>query len=97
MNRRIVFSDDAIEILLSITNYIENNWGTKQADKFLDKVYKTLFLASGNPYMFKAFRLSDNIRVGLISKQTSFFYRVQENEIIILLFWDNRQEPLFNP
>jgi cytochrome c oxidase subunit IV len=67
----------------------------RKPKKLLAKVYKTLFLASEIPYMFKAFTLSDNIRVGLISKQTSFFYRVQENEIIILLFWDNRQEPMF--
>ncbi len=46
--------------------------------------------------MFKASDFKDDIRIGYISKQTSFFYKIQENEIIILFFWDNRQEPLFN-
>lgn len=96
MSRKIIFSDDAIETLLSTTNFIESKWNSRLAEKFLEKVYKTLTLAAENPYMFKAFSLSENIRVGLISKQTSFFYRVQENEIIILFFWDNRQEPIFN-
>ena len=95
MALKIVFSNDGIETLLSTTNFIENKWGSKQAYKFLERAYKILFLASLNPYMYKAFRLSDNIRVGLISKQTSFFYRILENEIIILFFWDNRQEPMF--
>jgi hypothetical protein len=54
-----------------------------------------VFLVSENPYLYKAFRLSDDTRVGLVSKQTSFIYRVHENEIIILFFWDNRQEPFF--
>jgi plasmid stabilization system protein ParE len=96
MSRRIIFSDDAIEILLSITNYIENNWGSRNADKFLAKVHKTLDLTSKNPYMFKASSIEDNVRKGLISKQTSFFYEIHENEIFILFFWDNRQESIFN-
>jgi plasmid stabilization system protein ParE len=93
---KIVFSDDGIDTLRSTASFIENEWGSKQAYKFLERVYKILSLASQNPYMYKAFSLSDNIRVGLISKQTSFFYRIQENEIIILFFWDNRQDPFFN-
>jgi plasmid stabilization system protein ParE len=96
MALNIVFSDDGLETLQLTTSFIENKWGSKQAYKFLERTYKILLLASQNPYMYKAFSLSDNIRVGLISKQTSFFYRVQENEIIILFFWDNRQEPFFN-
>jgi plasmid stabilization system protein ParE len=96
MARKIVFTDDGIDTLQSTASFIESKWNSKQAEKFLEKVYKTLFLASENPYMFKAFSLSDNIRVGLISKQTSFFYRVEENEIVILFFFDNRQEPFFN-
>jgi plasmid stabilization system protein ParE len=96
MSRRIIFSDDAIEILLSITNYIENKWGARQADKFLEKVDKTLDLTSKNPYMFKVSSIQDDVRKGLISKQTSFFYEIYENEIFILFFWDNRQESIFN-
>lgn len=96
MGLKIVFSEDAIDTLLSTISFIENNWNSRQAEKFLEKLYKTLTLASQNPYMFKAFMLSNNTRVGLISKQTSFIYRIQEDEIIILFFWDNRQEPIFN-
>lgn len=96
MKLNIIFTDDAIDILLSITEFIENKWTRKEADKFLDKVHKTLDLTSKNPYMFKSSDFKKNIRIGYISKQTSFFYKVQENEIIILFFWDNRQEPFFN-
>jgi len=46
--------------------------------------------------MFKASLIEDSVRKGFISKQTSFFYEIHENEIIILFFWDNRQEPMFN-
>jgi plasmid stabilization system protein ParE len=95
MALRVVFTDDAIETLQSTARFIQNKWGVRQAEKFLDRAYRVVFLVSENPYMNKAFRSSDNTRVGLVSKQTSFIYRVQENEIIILFFWDNRQEPFF--
>jgi plasmid stabilization system protein ParE len=96
MALKIVFSADALEILLLIINHIKNNWGSRQSEKFLKKVYKILDLISENPYMFKASSFEENVRKGSISKQTSFFYEIHENEIFILFFWDNRQEPLFD-
>jgi plasmid stabilization system protein ParE len=95
MSLKIIFTDDATNILLSITNFIDNKWGVKEGEKFLEKVHKTLDLVSNHPYMFKASSIKEDIRIGLISKQTSFFYRINENELIILFFWDNRQEPIF--
>jgi len=96
MSLKVIFTDDATDILLSIANFIENKWGLKQAEKFLKKTYKTLDLISDHPYMFKASSIKEDIRIGLISKQTSFFYKIEENEILILFFLDNRQEPMFN-
>ena len=96
MALKIVFSADALEILLSIVNYIQSNWGSRQSEKFLEKLHKTLDLVSKNPYMFKASLIEDSVRKGFISKQTSFFYEIHENAIFILFFWDNRQEPIFN-
>ena len=96
MSLEIVFSDVAVEMLLTIADFIENKWSKKQSDEFLEKVHKTIGLASKQPYMFKASEIREDVRKGLISKQTSFYYKIQEKEIIILFFWDNRQEPLFD-
>ncbi len=76
MSLKIIFTDKATDILLSITNFIENKRSLKQADKFLEKTYQVLDLVSKNPYMFKASLIKDDIRIGLISKQTSFFYKI---------------------
>jgi plasmid stabilization system protein ParE len=54
MSLKIIFTDDATEMLLSTADFIENKWGLKHAEKFLKKTYKTLDLLSDNPYMFKA-------------------------------------------
>ncbi len=54
MSLQFIFTDVAIDILKSITNFIENKWGKKKADKFLEQVYKKTNLVSQNPYMYKA-------------------------------------------
>jgi len=97
MSLAIIFTDDAIDILISIVNFIEAGWGVKHGEKFLTRTYKILDLISKDPYMYKASSIKEDIRIGIISRQTSFFYKIQENEIIILFFWDNRQQPIFNP
>jgi len=91
----VVFSDVAVDMLISIGEFIENKWSLKQTHEFLLKVHKTINLVSEQPYMFKASEFDKDIRIGLVSKQTSFYYKIRENEIIILFFWDNRQEPIF--
>jgi plasmid stabilization system protein ParE len=97
MGLEVIFSDVAIDMLMSIGEFIENEWGVKQTYKFLEKAHKIIDLASKHPYMFKASPFKDNIRIGIITKQTSFFYEIKENAIVILFFWDNRQDPLFVP
>lgn len=84
-----------LKCFLAVTNLIENKWGAKQAEKFLSKTYKTIDLISKQPYLFKVSAIQENVRIGIISRQTSFFYEIQDNKIIILFFWDNRQDPIF--
>jgi len=95
MSLAVIFTDDASGMLLSITNLSENKWGAKQAEKFLTKTYKIIDLISTQPYLFKASVIKENVRIGIVSKQTSFFYEVHDDKIIILFFWDNRQDPIF--
>jgi plasmid stabilization system protein ParE len=95
MSLEIIFTDDASEMLLSIIRLIESKWGAKQAERFLSKTYKTIDLISKQPYLFKASSINETVRICVLTRQTSFFYEVRDNKIIILFFWDNRQDPLF--
>jgi len=56
--------------------------------------YRKIQLLPKHPFMYKASVFKNNVRKSIISKQNSFFYEIQENKIVILFFWDNRQEPL---
>ncbi len=61
----------------------------------MDEVESTLNIISTNSEIFKQTTISKKIRVGFVTKQTSFYYQINNQSIVVLYFWDNRQEPLF--
>lgn len=95
MSLVILWTEEATTTFDSIVEFIYENWGEKATKKFVQKVNKVLNSISLQPYLFKA-SLQQNIRQGIISKQTSFYYQVHTTHITIIYFWDNRQEPLLN-
>ena len=97
MSRAIFYTPEAKETLRAVYWFIEGKFGKRSADKFVLKAEKTIALIAVHPLMFKASPLGENVRVGFISKQTSLFYLVTDTSIDLLFFWDNRQEPMFEP
>jgi plasmid stabilization system protein ParE len=94
MSLQVFYTPCSKETLTSVYNFIHNKFGIKTADKFVSKSEKTIQLIAQHPLMFKATTIDENIRIGFISKQTSLFYRVTDNAVHLLFFWDNRQEPI---
>ncbi|MBS1532218.1 MAG: type II toxin-antitoxin system RelE/ParE family toxin [Bacteroidetes bacterium] len=92
MSLEIIFTPKAKDSFLSTITFIQSNWGDQPAERFVDKTYKLLNLIVKQPYMFKAYQGND-VRIGLITRQTSVVYRVLNDHIEVLFFWDNRQEP----
>lgn len=94
MKRELCFTDKASEMLLLTSLYIENKFSRHHADKFIEKAYKTFDILIQQPFIFRASSFDEDIRIGIINKNCSFFYQVQESRISILFLWDNRQEPI---
>ncbi len=93
MALHIEVSEKAISTFHDIQEQIRDRLGDKAAKEFENNMLKTLETLSHSPYMFKEIDNDPSIRKGLIKKASSFFYKVTENQIEILFFWDNRQEP----
>lgn len=93
MSLEILWSDEANEIFDNIVLFIENKWSIRDAENFVIHTNKVLKLIAEQPYMYKA-SINSNIRKALITKQTSVFYEIHNEFIMILFFWDNRQEPI---
>jgi plasmid stabilization system protein ParE len=94
MSLEIYYTPYSRQTLKQTYNFIENKFGSKIADKFINKAEKTISLIALYPYMFKSSGIDENVRIGLISKQTSLFYRITDTSIHLLFFWDNRMEPI---
>jgi len=96
MRFEVYYTPTAKTTLKAVYSFIEIKFGERVATRFLKKAEKTISLIAKNPLMFKALINDSPVRVGLITKQCSLFYRVTNSTIELLYFWDNRQEPLFN-
>ncbi|MEO5910816.1 MAG: type II toxin-antitoxin system RelE/ParE family toxin [Pelobium sp.] len=94
MSLAIFWTKEAKETFDATLNFIESKWGEKEVKKFLQRSQNTILNISKYPYLFKASEIEVNVRKGLISKQISVFYLIEDDRIVILYFWDNRQEPI---
>lgn len=94
MKLAIFYTPRSKQTLASVYNFIKNKFGLKSANKFAAEAAKIIELIAHHPYMYKASFIDADVRIGLISKQTSLFYRVTDTSVHLLFFWDNRQEPV---
>jgi len=94
MGYNIVVTPEAEDTLTSVHKFIFNNFGKRSANTFLQQADKIISMISEMPLMYKAAPFDETVRIGFISKQTSIFYRVKEETVELLFFWDNRQEAL---
>ena len=93
MTYPVYWTKEANETFDLIINLIEKQWGEKEAGKFVSRTQKLFLTIAKQPYLFKA-SVSEDVRKGAISRQCSVFYEVHTDAIIILFFWDKRQEPI---
>lgn len=74
----------------SIIGYIKQKWGEKTAKEFIQKVDKIFKLLKDYPLMGQV--ENSNIRGFQLSPQTRILYRIRDNKVIILSFFDVRQD-----
>ena len=94
MSIEIRWTEEAEFTFDHIISFIDDHWGVKSADKFIGKTKKILKSISNYPLLFPESGI-ENIRKAVITKQTSVFYEVFPDKIVLMFFWDNRQDPLF--
>ena len=75
----------------SIISYIKQEWGEKIAEEFIQKVDDIFKLLKTFPLMGQI--ENSDIRGFQLTKHTRILYRLRDNKIIILSFFDVRQNP----
>jgi plasmid stabilization system protein ParE len=75
----------------SIVNYIQRKWGHATAHQFIQKIDETLTLLEKHPAIGRT--ENHDIRGFQVTPQTRILYRVKANKIVVLAFFDVRQDP----
>lgn len=92
MVKRIIWTSRADQIYTYILEfYIQRNKSKTYSKKLNSEVKKLVQLLSKHPFLGKKSALS-NIRI-LIKGNFNIIYKIYPEEIVILLFWDSRQNP----
>lgn len=90
--RTIVWTDTAAKQRRQILKYwTERNQSTAFAEKLIEITAKHLKVISKNPEAFKETQF-DSLRESAMG-HFSLYYKITETQIIVMAFWDNRQDP----
>jgi plasmid stabilization system protein ParE len=89
----IIWTDEALANLSDIFKYLEFRWTEKERRNFARLLERQITMIQSNPELFPASRTLYKLRKSVLSKQTSIYYRIDNNEIRIVSLFDNRQNP----
>ena len=93
MAKIIVWNRRASNNFNSIINYLQAEWGDTVTRNFVVRTYKVIELLAVNPEMGSIEHFEKQIRGIVITKHNTLFYRLEEEKLILLNFFDNRQDP----
>ena len=90
---KLIWSDEALNNLKGIIDYLENRWTIREIKKFAQLLAQQLKLIENNPLLFAESDKSNGLRKSVLSRQTTIYYRVINHDIWIITLFDNRQNP----
>ncbi len=93
---KIDWTDEALNALELTLNYLEINWTDRELKQFSRNLEKTLRIISNHPEGFPQSFKNEAIRRCILSKQTTIYYKVMTDKILIISLFDNRQDPQKN-
>ena len=89
-----VFLSPLAEKKIQLTlDYIEQEWSIKSREEFISKLIKKIEQISKQPKSCIKSKDFSNLYKCIVTRQTSFYYRIKSNEIEIITLIDNRQDP----
>ena len=93
MDRIVKWSKNASKKFSNICSYLEGKWGEQVSKTFIRKTFDLLEILKDYPELGTIENKEKQIRGFVLVKQVSVFYRIKGNTIILLNFYDNRQNP----
>ena len=93
MSRKIKLSRRSLHKLEKLLDYLEKEWSAKVKEDFIEKFDKAVKIIQNNPLTFQKSEIVKGLHMCIISKQTTVYYRFDDECVYIVTFFDNRQNP----
>jgi plasmid stabilization system protein ParE len=93
MAKTIIWNRRASNNFNSIISYLRKEWGDEVTRNFVIRTYRLLDLLAENPEMGGIEHFEKQIRGIVVTKHNTLFYRTDDEKLILLSFFDNRQHP----
>ena len=93
MARLIKWSKQADKNYDKIIGYLLEDWGENVTKAFVKRTFEFLDLLVDFPEIGSVENIDKQIRGFVLFKQLTVFYKIKGDKIIILNFYDNRQQP----
>lgn len=90
---KIRWTTRATKNLDKIIEYLENEWDVKTVQNFASRLLNLLETLKSKPEIGRLVEKDKGIRVFVLTKQNTLFYRIKDQQIIILQIFDNRMNP----
>ena len=92
MDYNLHWTEEAVNNLEEILDYLNQNWTQKEVTNFKLKLAKQIELIVQNPFMFPQSLHRSRLRKAVLSKQTSIFYEVKNDTIFLAYLFINRMD-----
>ena len=89
---KVVWTDEAINNLESILDYLDAKWTQREIDNFKKKLVKQIELIEKNPRRFPLSKYNPRLRKAVLSKQTTIFYEIVDHVIYLVYLFNSRQD-----
>jgi len=89
---KILWTEEAINNLESILDYLANRWTQREVDNFKVRLSNVIGLIQQNPKLFPISQYNSRLRKAVLSRQTTIFYEVSGQIIYLVYLFNNRQD-----
>lgn len=89
---KIFWTDEALENLEEILDYLTNNWTQREVDNFKKILSRQVSLIEKYPKIFPVSNYRPGLRKAILSKQTTVFYKLSGQIIYIVYLFNSKRD-----
>lgn len=88
---KVYWTDEAINNLESILDYLDQRWTQREIDNFKKKLGKQIDLIKKNPKLFPLSDYNSRLRKAVLGKHTTIFYELTGQVLYLTYLFNNKQ------